>query len=406
MAKLGSNLLDDLTIKAAKPSDKPNPLRDGGGLYLLVNGNGSKYFQLRATLHGKRKLIQLGVYPKITLADARAMARDMLSQIKTNVDPVLLRKKTKLGKAIDADNTFQKVASDWLLIKGRSLAKSSHKKIQQTFNANVFGMIGKYPIKDVDNVMVRNCLLVMQKRGSLELMEQTRSWIKAVFDFAFADGLLLENPIPVKDIRLEVAVSKGYPHLKSLADAGTFLRNLAKYRGSFEVATCTYLCLHLAQRPTELRDAKWVEFDLDNSLWTLPLERSKTRKHMAKAHTIVLSRQVIARLRELQVYSGHSEYLFPSRVKDKALSEATIRKCFRAVFTKYHTVPHGCRHFFITQTNESLLFNRDVIEVAVSHGDKDRVRATYNFATYEDERRRLFQWWSDQLEDAKESRNS
>ncbi len=403
MAKLNADLLDDLTIKASEPKDKQFTLRDGNGLFLLVHPNGSKYFQLRTTLHGKPKLIQLGTYPKLSLKDARIMAREKYDLVKSDhIDPVLLKKKEKESKAVDADNTFKRVADDWLVIKSRKLTASSYKKIQQTFNANVYSVLGKYPIKDIDNVMVRNCLLIMQKRGALELMRQTREWIKAVFDFAYADGLILVNPITATDIRLENAVSKGYPHLKTMQDAGVMLRNLAKYRGSFEVGVCAYLSLHFAQRPTELRASKWAEFDLDNAIWTLPLERSKTKGHMTKAHTIMLSTQAVSALKELQAYTGHGEYLFASRIKDKEVSEATIRKCFRNVFTDYHIVPHGCRHFFSTQANESGLFRADAIETFISHKDKDPIRKIYNQATYDTERRAIAQWWSDQLDLARD----
>lgn len=403
MAKLYADLLTDKLIKSARPEIKQKSYRDGNGLFLIVHPNGSKYFQLRATLHGKAKLVQLGSYPALSLSEARKLAREKLKLIKDDlVDPVLLKKKEKENKASDADNTFLKVATDWLDIKSRKLTKSSHKKIEQTFKANVYSVLGRYPIKDIDNVMVRNCLLVMQKRGALELMRQTREWLKAVFDFAYGDRLILANPITDTDLRLENAVIKGYPHLKNMQDAGLLLRNLAKYRGSFEVATCVYLQLHFAQRPTELRAAKWVEFDLDKAVWTLPLERSKTKDHLTEEHTIMLSAQAVTALKELQAYTGFSEYLFASRSTNKELSEATIRKCFRNVFIEYHIVPHGCRHFFSTQANESGLFRSDVIEAFLSHKDKNSIRATYNKATYEAERRKLAQWWSDQLDIARD----
>lgn len=403
MAKLYADLLTDKFIKSARPEIKQQSFRDGNGLFLIVHPNGSKYFQLRTTLHGKAKLIQLGAYPKLSLSEARKQSREKLKLIKDDlIDPVLLKKKEKHNKAGDAENTFLKVASDWLAIKGRTLTKSSHKKIEQTFKANVYNVLGRYPIKDIDNLMVRNCLLIMQKRGALELMRQTREWLKAVFDFALSDKLIKENPIPATDLRLETAKIKGYPHLKNMQDAGVLLRNLAQYRGSFEVATCVYLQLHFAQRPTELRAAKWSEFDLDAAVWTLPLERSKTKDHMSEAHTIMLSTQAVAALKELKAYTGLSEYLFASRINDKELSEATIRKCFRNVFTDYHIVPHGCRHFFSTQANESGIFRGDVIEAFLSHKDKNSIRATYNKATYDTERRTLAQWWSDQLDIARD----
>jgi integrase len=399
MAKLKSDLLDDLTIKAAKSKEKGYSLRDGNGLFLLIHPNGSKYFQLRTTLHGKAKLIQLGTYPELSLSEAREQSRKKRKQVKVeHIDPILLAKVVKQRKAKDADNTFQRIAEDWLAIKQRTLAPSTFLKIKQTFNANVYSVIGKYPIKDIDNLQVRKCLLIMQKRGALEFMEKTRGWIKSVFDFALSDKLILENPIPVKDERLERHISEKFPRLRSKQDAGRLLSNLVEYGGSFEVAACVYLQLHFAQRPSELRCAKWVDFDFDNAIWTLPLAQSKSRKYMTKPHTVMLSKQTIKALKELQAYTGHSEYLFSARIANKPISEATIRKAFRLIFTDYHIVPHGCRHFFSTQTNESGLFRRDVIESFLAHSDKDKIRETYNEATYDNERRQLAQWWSDQLD--------
>jgi integrase len=403
MAKLKSDLLDDLTIKAFKYGDKPNPMRDGKGLALLAHENGSKYFQLRTTLNGKRKLIQLGVYPMLSLSDAREMARNMQKQVKIeHIDPVVASKLAKLKSADDADKTFKTVAQDWIEVKARDLAPSTLLKIKQTFNANVYGMLGNIPINEIDNLLVRKCLLVMQKRGALEIMEKTRGWIKSVFDFALSDNIISENPIPLKDVRLHKHVGEKFPRLKSTLDAGKLLRNLSEYAGSLEVSTCVYLHMHFAQRPSEVRCAKWVEFDLDKAIWTLPLEQAKSRKYMSKSHTVMLSKQVLNALKELREYTRHTPYLFASRVPSKPLSEATIRKCFRAVFTDYHIVPHGCRHFFSTQANESALFRKDVIEAFLSHSDKDQIRETYNEATYDKERRELAQWWSDQLDIARD----
>jgi integrase len=395
--KLSAELLDDLTIKAAKPLTKEYTLRDGNGLFLLVHPNGSKYFQLRTTLYGKPKKIQLGAYPDLTLANARTLAIDNRRLIDDHKDPIIEAKLKKAKASKSADATFRVVAEAWLEIKKHTLAQSTHLKIAQTFNANVYSKLGAYPIGKIDNQMVRDCLLIMQKRGALEIMEKTRGWIKQVFDFALSDKLINENPIPVTDLRLKKHVGEKFPHLKSFQDAGKLLRNLTDYAGSFEVSTCVYLMLNFGQRPSELRCAKWVDFDLDNAMWTIPLEQSKTRKNMTKPHNVMLSKQAVATLKELKAYTGHSEYLFASKLYSKPVSEATIRKCFRNVFTDYHIVPHGCRHFFSTQANESGLFRSDVIEVFISHKDNNAIRRVYNEATYDRERRELAQWWSDQL---------
>jgi integrase len=396
---MANELLDDLKIKAAKPSDKEFTLRDGNGLFLLVHPNGGKYFHLRTTLHGKAKKIQLGTYPTLSLSEARELAREKSKLVKTHhVDPIIEAKLAKRQKSDDAANTFQKIAEEWLEIKERDLASSTHLKIKQTFNANVYGVIGKYPIKDIDNLMVRNCLLIMQKRGASEFMWKTRGWIKSVFDFALGDKLISENPIPLLDVKLTKHIGEKFPRLKNRIDAGKLLRNLHDYAGSFEVSACVYLTIHLAQRPSELRCAKWIEFDLVNGVWTIPLEMSKTRKHMDKPHTVMLSKQAIAMLNELKAYSGHGDFLFTSRFARNPVSEATIRKAFRTLFTDYRIVPHGSRHFFSTQANESGLFRKEVIEVFLAHKDKNAISAIYNEATYDKERRELAQWWSDQLD--------
>ena len=229
---------------------------------MLVHPNGSKYFQLRTTLHGKPKKIQLGAYPDLTLSKARETAKENRRLIDDHKDPIIEARLEKAQARKNAGATFRSVAEAWLEIKKHTLAQCTHLKIAQTFNANVYSKLGSYPIGKIDNQIVRDCLLIMQKRGALEFMEKTRGWIKQVFDFALSDRLINENPIPLTDLRLKNHVGEGFPHLDpSINDAGKLLRNLADYAGSFEVQTCVYLMLHLAQRPSELSCAKWDEFD-------------------------------------------------------------------------------------------------------------------------------------------------
>jgi integrase len=399
MKKLASELLSDLSIKSAKPKGKQYTLRDGGGLFVLVHPNGSKYFQLRTTLHGKPKLIQIGSYPLITLSEARIKAREKKKMIKVDhTDPILDAKLKKYKKAKEADATFKKIAEDWLSIKADDLAPSTLLKIKQTFNSNVYREIGNIPIRSLTNDEVRACLLVMQKRGALEFMDKTRGWIKRVFDFALSDGLISENPIPIKDERLKKHSSEKHPHFKNIKDAGYFLRRLEDYAGSFEAYACVLLQMHFAQRPSELRESKWLEFDLEEGLWELPLPRSKTRKHMIKPHKIMLSKQSVEIIKKLKAYSSNTEYLFSTRYGNKPICEATVRKVFRTLFSAYRVVPHGCRHFFSTQANESAKFRNDVIESFLSHKDKNEIRSIYNEAEYLKEKKELAQWWSDELD--------
>ena len=395
-------MLSDTAVRNAKPNAKSYKMPDGNGLYLFLQPTGGKLWRYDYRFEGKRKTLSIGKYPIVSLADARARLDQAKKMIAEGVDPSLHKRRNKIQKTSDAELTFEKVAKDWLNVKSKSLAPTTLEKISKSFEANVYDRIGRLALKDIIYKDIRDCLLVMQKRGSLEYMHKTRGWVKSVFDFAVNDELLDRSPITSNDDRLQKHEGKNYPHFQSMKDAVKFLRNLKDYSGNIEVQLCAYLIIHVAQRPSELRKAKWSEFDFDNALWTLPLERSKTKKHMDKPHTIMLSTQVLKALKYLNEFTGHQEYLFKSRLDDNPLSEATLRRVFRATFLDYHTVPHGCRHFFSTTANESGLFRKEVINKMIQHKDNDVSEAsnTYNKATYDVERKKIAQWWSDQLDTA------
>lgn len=396
---MATELLSNIEVRKAKPTDKPRKLGDGNGLILLVHPNGSKYFQLRFTLHGKEKTLQLGVYPDMGLANARVAAKAARQLVADGIDPVQNKRVQAAQKAISAATTFRSVAEQWLAIKQRTLAPSTHLKIMQTFNANVYPRFGNLPIKDVDALTVRDAMQAIEQRGALELMTKCRELIKKVFDFAQSERMIEHNPIPKEDLMLKKHRGEIHPRLKNREDAGQFLRNLFEYPGRTETRLAIWLQMLVATRPGELRLAEWVEFDLDNGLWTIPLARMKTRKHMTEPHIVTLSRQAVAALKELHSFTSYSKLLFPSLISStKPISDMTLSKALRTIWPDYRIVPHGFRHLFSTMANEHGQFRHDVIEAALAHKDSNAIRATYNRATYIKERQKLAQWWGDELE--------
>jgi integrase len=396
---MAAELLSDVKVRNAKPMDKPRKLNDGNGLIVLIHPNGSKYWQQRYTFHGKQKTLQLGVYPDMKLVDARAASTAARKLVADNIDPVQERRRVATVKALEAASTFQSVTAIWMDIKQRTLAPSSYRKITQTFRANVIPRLGSIPIKEIDALLVRNALQAMERRGALELMEKCRAWMREVFDFALSEGMIEHNPILPKDLRLRKHMGKSHPTFMNRQDAGKFLRNLLEYPGRIETRLAIWLQLLTATRPGELRLAEWAEFDLNKGIWTVPIERMKTRKHMSEAYAVTLSRQAVDALTDLQEVTGYSRLLFPSLTNStKPISDMTVSKAMRSIWTEYRIVPHGFRHFFSTEANEHGHFRADVIEAALSHKDTNTIRATYNRATYLNERRELAQWWADELE--------
>lgn len=397
---MATNLLSDVEIRNAKPSDKPRKMSDGGGLTVLVHPNGSKYFQLRFSLHGKEKTFQLGSYGDMSLTEARVLAREKRKLVSEGIDPVQDKRRQDAEKAMDNAATFRTIAGEWLEVKATEIAESTHTKISATFNANIYSRIGNLPINGITSPMLLETLKRMEARGALELMGKCRAWLRKVFDYAKATGRLKgDNPASCLVDVLKKPESGSYPTFQGekdhgRKDAGEFLRRLTEYHGRAETRLAIWLLLLTAKRPSELRRAVWSEFNLDKAEWTIPKERMKTRQ----PHNVTLSRQAVAALEELQELTGHSALLFPGNDPTKPISEMTLTKAFKLLWPEYRVVPHGCRHFFSTIANEHGQFRHDVIEAALAHNDKNAIRATYNRATYIKERRVLSQWWADELE--------
>ena len=391
---MATELLTDKAISNAKPGDKPRTLKDGGGLFVLVHPNGSKYFQVRITLHGKEKLVRLGVYSNMSLSSARERAAEVRKLVADGIDPVHEKRRQAEAKATEAETTFRSVAIEWLEVKDK-IADSYREKIIATFVANVYPRIGGLPVKEITPPLLLSTLKAMEARGALELMGKCRAWLRQVFDYAKATGKLQgDNPATCLVDVLKKAESEGYPTFRNGNDAGEFVRRLTDYHGRPETRLAIWLLMLTAKRPSELRAARWDEFDLDKAEWIIPKERMKTRQ----PHTVTLSRQTVAALKELHPLTSYTGLLFPGNEPTKPLSEMTLTKAFKLLWPEYRTVPHGCRHLFSTMANEHGQFRHDVIEAALAHKDRDAIRATYNRATYIKERRELAQWWADELE--------
>jgi len=392
---MASERLSDISVRNAKSAAKPRKLSDGNGLTLLVHPNGSKYFQLRYTLHGKEKTLQLGIYPDLSLADARVRAADARRLVSNGNDPVMEKRRQSDAKVAESEMTFQSVAVEWLRLKSSSISPSYQDKISATFTANVYPRIGKSPIHIISSPEVLATLRHMEARGALELMGKCRAWLRQVFDYAKATGKLKgDNPVSCLVDVLKKAERDSYPSFLNGKDAGEFMRRLTDYHGRPETRLAIWLLMLTAKRPSELRAASWSEFDLDKAEWNIPAERMKTRK----THTVTLSRQAVAALNELHPITGYTGLLFPGNDPKKPMSEMTLTKAFKLLWPEYRVVPHGCRHFFSTMANEHGQARPDVIEAALAHKDKDAIRGTYNRATYIKERRELTQWWADELE--------
>lgn len=388
--------LTDAQIKAARPAERPFKLYDEDGLFVLVHPNGSKYLRMRYVLHGREKLLALGVYPKVSLAQAREKVRAARVQLDQGIDPAVERRKARLARQEAAEASFQAVAEEWFAVKAARASENYRRDIRAVLNAHLLPKLGPLPVSEITAPVLLGALKAIEARGRLELTRRARMWARQILDYATATGRRSgENPARALTADVLRPPTRNHRPALTRAEAGLFLRRLVDYPGRSETRLAVTLLLLTAVRPGEIRAARWEEFDFGKRLWRIPAARMKARRD----HVVPLSRQALAALEELQPLTGHSEWLFPSGSKRVPyMSENTLSKAFRLLLPERHVVPHGCRAFFSTEANESGRWRQDVIEAALAHAEGNAVRAAYNRAQYERERRALMQWWADTLD--------
>ncbi|EFF0106440.1 TPA: tyrosine-type recombinase/integrase, partial [Escherichia coli] len=382
--------LNDMQIRRAKPEAKAYTLGDGQGLSLLVEPNGSKSWRFRYRYAGKPKMISLGVYPTITLAEARARRDEARKIVAEGKNPSEVRKEQKLALRIQSENAFEKIAREWHQMKSAKWSAGYASDIIEAFQNDIFPYVGTRPVGEIKPLELLNVLRKIEKRGALEKMRKVRQRCSEVFRYAIATGRAEFNPAADLSSALEVHKSNHFPFLKS-DEIPDFLRALDSYAGSRLVQIATKLLMVTGVRTIELRAALWQEFDLDNAIWEIPAERMKMRR----PHLVPLSTQVLGFLNELKSMTGNYRYVFPGRNDpNKPMSEASVNQLIKRIGYAGKLTGHGFRHTLSTILHENG-FNTAWIEMQLAHVDKNTIRGVYNHAQYIEDRKKMMQWYSD-----------
>ncbi|EBK2895060.1 tyrosine-type recombinase/integrase [Escherichia coli] len=382
--------LNDMQIRRAKPEAKAYTLGDGQGLSLLVEPNGSKSWRFRYRYAGKPKMISLGVYPTITLAEARARRDEARKIVAEGKNPSEVRKEQKLALRIQSENAFEKIAREWHQMKSAKWSDGYASDIIEAFQNDIFPYVGTRPVGEIKPLELLNVLRKIEKRGALEKMRKVRQRCSEVFRYAIATGRAEFNPAADLSSALEVHKSNHFPFLKS-DEIPDFLRALDSYAGSRLVQIATKLLMVTGVRTIELRAALWQEFDLDNAIWEIPAERMKMRR----PHLVPLSTQVLGFLNELKSMTGNYRYVFPGRNDpNKPMSEASVNQLIKRIGYAGKLTGHGFRHTLSTILHENG-FNTAWIEMQLAHVDKNTIRGVYNHAQYIEDRKKMMQWYSD-----------
>ena len=369
---------------------------DGGGMYLRVKAAG-KYWRLDYRIDGKPKTLALGVYPEISLAEAR-QRRDAARKARAHgIDPVVAKRDEKQARLDAAANTFEAVARDWLAKTASKRAAVTQTKITRWLDRCVFPFIGKQPIadimaKDVLNKVARR----MEAEGIHESAHRTVQICSQVFRFAVASGLVDRDV--TADLRgaLEQVQKTNYAAITEPAKVGQLLRAIYAYAGHPTAKAALKLTPMVFLRPGELRAAEWSEIDLDSAEWRIPGVRMK----MKVDHVVPLARQAVDILRGLHPLTGHGRFVFPSiRTGERCMSENTINAALRGMgYSKEAMTAHGFRATARTIMDEVLGERVDLIEHQLAHAVKDANGRAYNRTAHLPARKEMMQRWADYLD--------
>ena len=387
-------MLTDTALKNAKPKDRPYKLTDGRGLYVLVNHSG-RYFRFDYRFRGKRKTLALGVYPDVSLSQARDRLYEARKLLADDIDPAEYRKATKAMLTEQLTNGFETIAREWFA-KNKHIWTDKHAAtVLSRLENNIFPWIGGRPITEVTPPELLQALRRIEERGAFETAHRVKQVCGQVFRYAIACGRAERDPSADLKGALTPAKSQSMATITDPQKIASLLLAIEGYQGHFITRCALRFAPLVFVRPGELRHAEWTEFNLSLAEWRIPAAKMKMRQ----AHIVPLSRQAVAVVEDIRPLTGRGRYVFPSlRSGDRPMSDNTVLAALRRMgYAKEEMSGHGFRAMASTLLHEQG-WHSDFIERQLAHTERNNVKAAYNHAQHLPERRKMMQAWADYLD--------
>lgn len=379
----------ELRGKGAEPRAKRFKLSDGEGLYLEVNPKGAKYWRQNYRYNNKQKTLAHGVYPNVTLAEARTAKSEAKRLLREGIDPASDRKfnKQKL------ENTFGVIATEWFAANSVNWTEGHSKKVWRYIERDIFPDFENVPIDKITTPQLLGVLRKVEEKGTLDVLSRLRQRCENIFNYALVTGRASQNP--AAPLKKGVFQTRKVRHQKALSEQELpgFMQALRNDNGHPVTKLAMEMMVHIFIRTKELRFARWKDFDLDKRIWRIPGESMK----MDQEHIVPLTDRVLEILEEIRIYNGNREFVFASSNKPRQpLSDNALLTVVRRLGYKGRTTVHGFRSTASTILNEKG-YNPDAIERQLAHVEGNKVRAAYNRGEYIQERTEMMAVWSEYL---------
>jgi len=389
-------MLTNAEVTNAKPESKMRRMYDERGLYIEIMPSGSKYWRLKYMFNGKDKRMALGVYPEVTLAEARDKRDAARKLVAAGTDPAFAKKEDRRQKTLRCIHTFESVAREWH--KTHSVQWAGHYAVNviRALERDIFPRIGDRPIAEITPLELLEAIKRIEKRGAHEITRRCLRLCGQIYKYAIPNGLAERNPaadlsgalVPYKKSHYAALDVKDVPGFLQALDRND-ARLYQQTRNAMKILMLTFT------RTTELIESTWDEFNLEEAVWEIPAERMKMRK----PHIVPLSRQVLEILKEQKEMAGKWKWVFPSQVRPlNPMSNNTILFAIGRLGYKGIMTGHGFRALAMTTIKEKLGYRHEVVDRQLAHAHRSSVDAAYDRAQFLDERRKMMQEWSDYVD--------
>ncbi|MTI52848.1 MAG: DUF4102 domain-containing protein [Alcanivorax sp.] len=386
-------------VRQALPKAKAYKLSDGHGLYLLVNPKGAKYWRYKYRYGGKEKTLALGVFPEVSLKDARVAHQEARTKLDKGVDPSEERRVQKLTRNLAAADSFEAVALEWFGKVMPDKSESYRVRTRRILEKDLFPVIGQRPVGAIKPPEMLAALRRIEARGANDIAHRAKQTAGQIFRYAVVTGRAERDPSA--DLKGALAPRQKQHHaaITDPDEVGRLMVAIDGFTGTPVVKTAVQLSALLFQRPGEIRAMEWSEINWDQARWEIPAAKMKMRA----PHIVPLSRQALELLEELHLLTGRGRYVFPSaRGASRCLSENTVRIALRAMgYDKDTMTAHGFRAMARTILDEVLGCRVDWIEHQLAHAVRDANGRAYNRTAHLEGRAWMMQQWADYLDQLK-----
>lgn len=392
--------LTDTAARQAKAKDKQYKLADEKGMFLLVTPKGQKYWRLKYRFAGKEKLLALGVYPEVSLKDARLLRDKAREHLRNQIDPSNAKQQLKSAIHEAVENSFKLVAEEWFTLQTPHWSQSHIERVSSALQKDLYPIIGNRAISTITAPELLQALRKIEFRGAIETANKTKQIAGQIFRYGIATGRCERDVAADLKGALAKPVKRHLAAITEPKEVGKLLLAIETFQGTHTVKTALCLSPLLLCRPGELRHMEWTEINWDEKRWEIPANKMKLKE----PHIVPLSTQAICHLCDIKQLTGNGKYVFPSpRGNSRPLSENGVRTALRTLgFDNETMTPHGFRAMGRTILDEVLGYRIDWIEHQLAHAVKDTNGRAYNRTTHLPQRTKMLQHWADYLDTLRE----